>query len=55
MNLIYDLYVNSSLNVDLKASKPSKWHEIAHISVRDFPLRGLTEKLSPPRVFEFYA
>ena len=36
MYLIYDLYVNTSLNVDLGANKPSKWREIAIISVRDF-------------------
>ena len=36
MYLIYDIQVNTSLNVDLGANKPSKWHKMAIISVRDF-------------------
>ena len=36
MYLIYDIQVNTSLNVDLGTNKPSKWHKMAIISVRDF-------------------
>ena len=51
MYLIYDLEVKGSLNVDMTANKPSKWHEIAIISVRDFALTGVMKKLSPAPSF----